>query len=267
MKFIVLCLVFVSFLFSSVVQSPILNVDEKNNKATIKIAKIDVGMSGFIVHALSDERKTILKNIVVESFDKESQIATLKMSKYDVLKHNALPSGNWRVEVGDTAVLAFGYTRGLLVAPSEEIYHRITKATTNLQWIHPDIFATILSFSGHPTPLKEDFKQLSLATSVGLVFIYLDQRLFTLDSKSFKILNISDAPLVQDDVVLPFYMRVKEIDASWWGEGSDELEEYEPHYYSLLVDSNKNNKELYEIIKNGDEKLQSLVKNFEIKDN
>ena len=267
MKFIVLCLVFVSFLFSSVVKSPLLSVDAKNNEATIKIAKIDVGMSGFIVHSLSDERSTILKNIVVESFDKDTHIATLKMNKYDVLKHNALPSGNWKVEVGDTAVLAFGYTRGFLVAPSEEIYHRVTKATSNLQWIHPDIFATILSFSGHPTPLKEDFKQLSLSTSVGLVFIYLDQKLFTVDSMSFKILNISDAPLVQNDVVLPFYMRVKEIDAAWWGEGSDKLEEYEPHYYSLLVDSNKKNKELYEIIKNGDKKLQNLLKKFEIKDN
>jgi len=267
MKFIVLFLVFVSVLFSSVLKSPLISVDEENNIATIRIAKIDVGMSGFIVHPLLDEKNTILKSIVVESFDKDTQIATLKMSEYDLLKHNALPSGNWKVEVGDIAVLAFGYTRGILLAPSEEIYHRVTTATTHLQWIHPDIFATILSFSGHPTPLKEDFKQLSLATSVGLVFIYLDQRLFTVDSKSFKILNISDAPLVQEDVILPFYMRVLEIDAAWWGEGSDELTEYEPHYYSLLVDSNKNNKELYEIIKSGDIKLQNLVKKFEIKDN
>ena len=266
MKFIILCLIVVSNIFAAVVKSPIVSVDFESSIATIKISKIDVGMNGFIVHHLSDEHSTILKNIVVESFDKETNVATLKMSEYSSLKHLALPSGKWKVEVGDTAVLAFGYTRGFLVAPSEENYHRVTTATKHLQWIHPDIFATILSFNGHPTPLKEDFKKLSLATSVGLVFFYLDKKLYTLDSKSFKILNITEAPLVQDDVVLPFYTRVPEIDADWWGEGSDELESYEPHYYSLLVDSNKQNKELYKIIENGDEKLHYLLKEFELKD-
>ncbi|MEA2100545.1 MAG: plasminogen-binding N-terminal domain-containing protein [Campylobacterota bacterium] len=264
MKFIVLCLIFVSGMFASVVKSPLISVDNENNIATIKIENIDVGMSGFIVHKLSNEHSTILKNIAVESFDKETQIATLKISEYGSLRHSAFPSGKWKVQVGDTAVLAFGYTRGFLVAPSEEIYYRVTTATKHLQWIHPDIFATILSFNGHPTPLKEDFNKLSVASSVGLVFFYLDQKLYTLDAKSFKILNISQAPLVQDNVVLPFYMRVEEIDAFWWGEGSDELEEYEPHYYSLLVDSNNNNKELYEIIKNGDEKLHYLLDKFKI---
>ena len=266
MKFLVLCLVFIVSLFGSVVKSPLISIDAKSDTATIEIEKIDVGMSGFIVHSLSNERSTILKNIVVESFDKETKIATLKMSNYAALTHNALPSGKWNVEVGDTAVLAFGYTRGFLVAPSEEIYHRVTTTTNHLQWVHPDIFATILSLNGHPTPLKSDFKKLSLATSVGLIFFYLDKKLYTVDSKSFKILNISEAPLLQDSVALPFYTRIKEIDANWWGEGSDEIEDYETYYYTLLVDSNTQNIELKNNIKSADEKLHHLLSKFKIED-
>lgn len=262
MKFIVLSLIFMASLFASVVKSPLISVDIKNNTATIEIEKIDVGMSGFIVHKLSDERSTILKNIVVESFNKETKVATLKMSAFDSLSNNSLPNGKWSVCVGDSAVLAFGYTRGFLVAPSEEIYHRVTTATKHLQWIHPDIFATILSLNGHPTPLKEDFQHLSMSTSVGLVFFYLDKKLFTVDSKSFKILNISEAQLIQENVVLPFYTRIEEIDAAWWGDGSDELEDYETHYYSLLVDSNAQNKELKKIIESADEKVHFLLKKF-----
>jgi len=265
MKYILLSIVFVVSIFASVVKSPLVSVDIKNNIATIEIDKIDVGMSGFVVHKLSEERSVILKNIVVESFDTQTKIAKLKISEYDSLAHNALPNGNWSIKAGDIAVLAFGYTRGFLVAPSEEIYHRVTTATKHLQWVHPDIFATILSLNGHPTPLKEDFEKLSTARSVGLVFFYLDKKLFTVDSKSFKILNISEAPLVQDNVILPFYMRIEEIDAAWWGEGSDELEEYETHYYKLLVESNKSNKELQKIIESGDEKLHSLLNKFDIK--
>jgi len=124
------------------------------------------------------------------------------------------------------------------------VYYRITRATKQLQWVHPDIFATILSFNGHPTPLREDFTSLSKATSVGLVFIYLNEKLYMVDSKSFTILNITDAPLEQKSVKLPFYTRVEQIDAAWWGEGSDEMKSYEPHYFELLKEANPDNKQL-----------------------
>jgi len=263
MKYILLLLLAIFELNAGVVKSPIVTLNSDENRATIKIEKIDVGMSGFIVHEIAPEHTSILKNAVVTSYDKERQIATLEMSDYAGLRNNALPTGNWSVEVGDTAVFAFGYSRALLIAPSEEIYHQVTKSI-NVQWIHPDIFATILSFRGHPTPLKEDFEAMSDASSVGLVFMYLDKKLFMLDIKSFKILTINDAPLVQDSVKLPFYTRIQEIDANWWGAGSDELESYAPHYYELLVEFNKKNKTLYEIIKNGDENLHYLLDKFEI---
>lgn len=263
MKYILLVLLAIFPLYAGVINSPIVTLDEGAGTATIKIDKIDVGMSGFIVHEIAPEHTSILKNVVVISYDKSTSIATLKMSDYTGLRNNALPTGNWSVEIGDRAVFAFGYSRALLVAPSEEVYHQITKSV-NIQWIHPDIFATILSFRGHPTPLKEDFEAMSIANSVGLVFIYLDKKVFMLDSKSFKILTINDAPLVQDSVKLPFYTRVDNIDAAWWGEGSNELESYEPHYYELLVEFNNKNKNLYEIIKNGNEELHDLLDDFEI---
>ena len=68
--------------------------------------------------------------------------------------------------------------------------------------------------------------------------------------------------LEQKELKLPFYTRVPEIDSSWWNwfdEGNDELEEYEPHYYSLLVEANPHDKALYEIIKSGGEKVQDLL--------
>ncbi len=263
MKYILLLLLVIFELNAGVVRSPIVTLDSDEEIATIKINKIDVGMSGFIVHEIAPDHTSILKNVVVKAHDESTGIATLEMSDYSGLRNNALPSGKWSVVVGDTAVFAFGYSRALLISPSEEIYHQVSKSV-NIQWIHPDIFATILSFRGHPTPIKEDFSAMADAASVGLVFIYLEQKLFMLDIKSFKILAINDAPLVQDSVKLPFYTRVEEIDAAWWGEGSSELEEYETHYYELLIESNKENENLYEIIKNGNEKYHDLLDDFEI---
>ena len=251
-------------LFGVVVKSPVVGINEDATEVTINIEKIDVGVSGFIVHGIDSEHTTILKNAVVKSFDEQNKTAKVTISEFSGLSSSALPSGKWSVKVGDTAVLAFGYTRGLLIAPNEEIYYKITKSS-KLQWIHPDIFATILSFNGHPTPLRSDFEEMSSSTSVGLVFIYLDERVYTLDAKSFKILATTEAKLEQKEVNLPFHTRVQKISANWWGEGSSELEEYEPHYYELMIKANPNNRELYDAVKSGGKKLQDLVEEFDIK--
>ena len=248
MKYIFLVLLISSALFGGVLKSKIVTINEDETQATIKIDNVDIGVSGFIVHTIKGSRTIILKNAVVISYDKDSKIADLELSEYNALRNSALPSGKWHVEVGDEAVLAFGYTRGLLIAPSEEIYYRITRHS-QVQWIHPDIFATILSFNGHPTPLREDFTKISIASSVGLVYIFLNKKLYTVDAKSFKILTIIEADLLQDESNLPFYTRIPEIDANWFGAGSSELDNYESHYYELLAEANPKNKNLYNTVK------------------
>ncbi len=256
MRYIFLLLVLVFELFGGIIKTPVVSVNSDESLASIKISKIDVGVSGFIVHEVGKNHSCILKNAVVKSFDKDKHIAVLALSEYDSLRQNALPIGQWHVEVGDTAVLAFGYSRGLIIAPNDEIYYRIERATKQIQWVHPDIFATILSFNGHPTPLRKDFTEFTKATSVGLIFLFLEGKVYMVDSKSFVILNITDAPLKQKSVKLPFYTRVEKIDAAWWGDGSDEMTSYESYYFELLKEANPNNKQLQSEIEKFDKKAQ-----------
>ncbi len=264
MRYIFLLFLAQLSLFASVVSSKIIEFDAANETAKINIDKIDVGMSGYVVHHINSEHSSILKRCVVISFDQNTQTAVLKLEEFELLQNNALPNGKWEVAVGDSVELASGYSRSLLVAPSEEVYYQIVKSV-DTQWIHPDLFATLLSIHGHPTPLKEDFGVFSGSAGIGLVFIYLEQKLYTVDIKSFKILAISDTPLTQDIVKLPFYSRVEEIESNWFGEGSSEMESYEPHYYELLVENNKKNKILYNIVKKSqNEEVNSLVEQFEI---
>lgn len=266
MKYIFIFVFLLSSLYGSVLKSKIESVDNEKNVATIKVDKVDVGMTGFVVHEFTQNHASILKNVEVDSFDADSGIATLKLSKYNDLENLALPRGKWSVKAGDSVVLAVGYSRAMLIAPNSDIYNKITKSAKTIQWLHPDIFVSILSMNGHPTPLKEDFEKMSSSTHIGLVFIYLEQKLYTLDSKSLKILNISDLSLEQKDIKLPFYSRIEKIDSAWFGEGSDELEAYEPHYYSLMIKYNSQNKQLFNIVKNSDKKLENLLEEFDIED-
>ncbi len=264
MKYTILLILMVSQIMAALIKAPILSVDNDKEIATIEIDHIDIGVSGFVVHHITPEHSSILKNATVTEYDKATKIATIKMSAFNALRNNALPYGKWKPQVGDTVELAFGYSRALLIAPNEEVYHQITKSV-RIQWIHPDLFATVLSFAGHPTPLQEDFIGFSNAASVGLLFIYLDKKVYTVDIKSFKILNITDAPLEVKTKQKPFYTRVSKIDANWWGAGSSEMEQYAPHYYELLVQNNKKNKAFYEIVKNHkEESVRELASEFEI---
>lgn len=265
MKYLFLLTIFAFELFGAIIKTPIVSIDKKNETLTINIDKIDLGVSGFAVHTIAEGHTSILKNVEVIGFDADKKVATLKMIDFNTLRNNSLPMGKWELVPGDMVELAFGYSRALLIAPSEEVYHQITKSV-KVQWIHPDLFATVLSFRGHPTPLKEDFEAMGIASSTGLVFFYLNKHVYTVDMHSFKILSIADAPLTQDSVKLPFYSRVEQIEANWFGEGSNELEEYEPHYYELLVENNKTDKKLYEIIKSGDVKFQYLLEEFELEE-
>ncbi len=243
MKYIILLTILGLELFAVMTKSSVLSVDLETNKITTEMDKVDVGVSGFVVKTIDDEHTVILKKAEVIAYNKESGTATLIMSDFTVLQNSALPAGTWKVSVGDSVELAFAYDRALLIAPSEEIYHRITKSV-KVQWVHSDIFATQLSGNGHPTPLKEDFEEFGDTLGVGLLFIYLDKKLFTVDINSFKILNVSEAALEQKSVKLPFYSRLEKISANWFGAGSSELETYEPYYYELLKKSNPQNGDL-----------------------
>jgi hypothetical protein len=266
MKQIFLLFIVALELFGGIIKSPIVSMDEERSEVTIKVDDVEVGVSGFIVHEIDKDHTVILKNGVVTNYNRDTKMATVALSEFNALKNNALPNGKWSVKIGDMAVLAFGYTRGILIAPNEDIYYKITK-NSSLGWVHPDLFATTLSYNSHPTPLRSDFDEISTKGSIGLIFIYLDGKVFTLDAKSFKILTITDAQLNQKDVNLPFYTRVPEIDLSWWkffDAGAKRLDEYEPHYYELLVEANPRNRELYNIIKSN-KRVDGLLKKFDIK--
>jgi len=251
------------FLFASAIETPLLRVQDK--QAIIHIKAIDVGVSGFIVHYFTEKHSAIIANAVVSSFNKEAQEATLTLSEYDGLRQNSLPNGKWTPQKGDIAVLAFAYERAFLIAPSETIYYDITSRIHTIDWVHPDSFAAFLSYIGHPTPLAEDIQEYCAIASLGLLYLYSDQTLFTIDCKSLTLLQITAAPMELKEQELPFYSRVENIEADWFGEGSNKLKNYDPYYMKLLAKNNPKSLKLYNYIKSNDNNSTELLDDFDIK--
>lgn len=239
MRALTLLLLMPFILIAGSISAPLLEVD--GDEATVQIDRTSIGVSGFIVHHFNDERSSILANAIVKAYDQERGVAILGLSPYTGLIQNSLPDGRWEPKVGDEAVLGFAYTRALLVAPDDDIYHAITSRVPSLEWAHPDTFAAFLSYRGHPTPLKDDFKDFCTVTSSGLLYIQLQESLFTMDCKSLNLLQVIPVDMPRKEVKLPFYFRFDKIREAWWGEGSDELTDYDPYYLHLIAKYNSDN--------------------------
>ena len=215
-------------------ETKILTIDNSSNSLTIKAKNLKKGMSGFIVHNISKEHSIILNSVKVSNYNAKTDIATLKIEKFTTLNSNSVPKPIYLPTTKDKVVLAYAYNRALLIAPNEEIYYKIKK-NIKINWISSDIFASFLSANGHPTPLREDFEKFIVTMRIGLIFIYLDKKLYTLDAKSFKVLNTTKLDLDEKNIKLPFYSRIEKIEANWFGDGSNELKEYSPYYNSLIL--------------------------------
>ena len=238
MRFLFLCLCLLPTVVpAKTVSTPLLSVSEE--RGTVQLEQAQAGLSGVIVRHFDDEHSAIIANATITAYDTADKTAQLALTPYDGLKQNSLPKGEWHPKEGDEVLMAPDYGRALLIAPDNIVYERITAAFRTLSWVHPDRYAAYLSVSGHPSPTRKDFSGFCTDNAVGLLYIYLDHSLFTLDCKSLSLLQVANAPVVYDSVSLPFYTRVENIREALWGEGSDQMTRYAPYYLDLISESNE----------------------------
>jgi hypothetical protein len=264
MRIWLITLIVCSVLNASSITTPLLEVND--SRATIVAENLREGMSGFIVRTFDATHSTIIANARVEKMNPTNNRAILQISDYTGLQQNALPSGNWTPKPSDMAVLAYDYKRALLIAPNDDTYDAIAKSISGIEWIHPDNYATFLSNEGHQTPLVDDFKRYCTANSVGLLYIHSANHLFTLDCKSFTLLQSTPFTKVSAKEQTPFYTRIPTIRAAWWGKGSSNLDSYEPYYLEEIALNNSKNKELYELYKAKFSRDSALLRNFDLKE-
>lgn len=264
MRIWLITLIACSVLNASSITAPLLEVE--GERATIVAENLREGMSGFIVRKFDATHSTIIANARVEKTNPSNNRAILQISEYTGLRQDALPNGNWTPKASDLAVLAYDYERALLIAPNDDTYDAVAKSISGVEWIHPDNYATFLSNEGHQTPLVDDFKRYCTANSVGLLYIQSANHLFTLDCKSFTMLQNTPFAKVSEKEQTPFYTRIPTIRAAWWGEGSSSLDSYEPYYLEEIALNNSKNKELYELYKAKFSDKSALLRNFDLKE-
>lgn len=191
-----------------------------------------VGSSGIVLHKLKDGSKTIIARAVVTS--KKDGYANLRFELFDQLKQTALPLPTILPQAGDEVILNFMYNRSLIVVPNKEIYDQVTKAFSNIDFIHPDIIAAYLSYEYKPNPSRSDFRKMCAQNAAGLIFIALDNEAVFADCGSFEVLHKFKTGSV-GYYELPFYTRIKNIDTVFWKLDGAKIGNYDKYYKKLLA--------------------------------
>ncbi|HHH72629.1 MAG TPA: hypothetical protein ENL04_02235, partial [Sulfuricurvum sp.] len=119
--FLLLLLALFSTLDAAELHLTLDSVSDDGKSATIATARVEPGVSGFVVRHFTPEHSAIIANAISKHYDDTSRTLTVRISEYTGLRQNSLPKGNWKPKTGDELILAFAYSRGTLIAPTRKI--------------------------------------------------------------------------------------------------------------------------------------------------
>jgi len=183
-----------------------------DNKTTIDIGNLTIGQSGIVIHIYEDDKRSIVANAQVIESNETSSI--IEFSKFDDLKQDAIPTSSRTVEKGDILVLNYLYTSSLLIAPNVDTFQAIRTNFKFNNFLHSDIFATKLKIDNMPYITKEYLQSYAIEQNLGTIFIVVNQNLYVLDTKTFKIIGNYKISYDENKAELPFYTRVTDIETS-----------------------------------------------------
>lgn len=182
----------------------------KQTDTILRIPSLDlkVGESGIITRS-SNNNEFIIANVVVDSI--EDGVAKLTYSKFNTISQQYMPHPLGTPMEGDKVIFRILYNRALIVAPNQNLYQKVVDNNDAIDFIHSDIFASFLTNNKSNMPTKNDFTKFCNKFSIGIVFIWRNNSLFTLDCNSLKVLDrktLIDVTVSSLDVKLPFFTRL-----------------------------------------------------------
>jgi hypothetical protein len=199
----------------------------------LKTGKIDKniqkGITGILIKKLNSDLNPII------SYVEATGENNVKFYSFENLKQESLPTYDLKPEIGDKIRFFENYDRALIIAKNFNSYLDIKKSFQQ-EWVHPDIFAATLSSRGHISPLKRDFIYICKEHFIGLLYFQIDDEVKIVDCLSMTQIKSQKITFSKDlTVKVPFYHRLKEIDTNWFGEGSEEFENFNDYYNHLFV--------------------------------
>jgi len=211
------------------VDSVVKNIESIDKRGVfIECDSLKVNQSGFVVRKI-DNFDIIIKDAVIT--EKVDNRCKLSLSDSIFIAQRALPSIKEEAEVSDRVIFNSFYDKAMIVAPNLESFNKVKRKYADLEFTHPDIFATYLKANRQMMPNREDFKNFCKHLSIGLIILVNNQKEYILDSQSLGVLD-SDILEYQSEAVTPFYSRAGEFKGSFFS--FSDKENYLTYYEKLI---------------------------------
>ncbi|MFK5975425.1 MAG: plasminogen-binding N-terminal domain-containing protein [Sulfurovum sp.] len=194
--------------FPSTVHTSVKSV--RGNTITLNSSFPKNGMSGVVVHRYTQDLSAINGRVI------QTSAGHAKVIHQSVIHHENLPSINTKVSPNDKVIGGYLYKNVLLLAPSANVYSRITRGSSK-NWIHPDLFAVFLSTEGYKSVTKANLAQFAKSYQVGLIYIVKRNKAILLDPISGKVVSSRAISNLPKRGQFPFYMRFDKLSSGWFG--------------------------------------------------
>lgn len=205
---------------------------KKEDAMRLKLPALDlkVGESGILTREVNGN-SFIISNLVVDSI--EDGIANILVKDFDDLEQEYMPKPLGEPQEGDIAFFRIFYGRGMIIAPNQNLYQSILESKLEINFTHPDVFASFLSSQKENMPKKENFAKFCAKFNIGLLYLLSKSTLFTLDCNSFVVLESKSMDIIDSTMQSPFFTRLSDeiIDKLF---SIKKMEDYDTYYEKLL---------------------------------
>jgi len=199
--------------------------------AKINITNLNLGHSGIIVKKTNNNTMIITQAVVIKSTNNNS---TLEFVDKDIIVQNAIPTTQLIPENGDKFILSHLYKTSLLIVPNIKAKNNVKKLYPNQNFLNEDFFAAHLKILQQPIPDKETISNFAQAQQIGTIFIVVKNKLYILDSITFKIINTINLSYNDDSTNVPFLTKIQDIKAGTWDFSGEKIEDYNRYYLQLM---------------------------------
>lgn len=227
-------LLLVGFLnaFDKRISLPIL--ETQNHDIYTNSTDLRIGESGFVIRQFDQQHSMIISRAVVVAI--ENDRAKLSLLPYQLFENQSMPLPMLVPQKDDYVIFRAFFNRAFLIAPNQQLYLDVTERYSNVEWLHPDLFAAFLMSQGKSAPSLADFKEICSLYATGVVYLIRSNQGELRDCQSFALLKQDTLNTNNSEQMKPFFSRLGNIERSWIGFllGDAKIGDYYLYYNDVI---------------------------------
>jgi len=237
MKIAIFLLLFINILIGSVdLKQQIVDINKiENNNIYINKGDLTVGQSGVVINNYknhNNQSSIILATGIITSTNKDFSIA--KITYESINEQDAMPTINKKVSNEDKFILNHLYKTSVMIVPNFRVKKEIIKVYPNQIFLNEDFLASYLKVEDTPIPTQDDIIEFCKKQQVGLIFLVVDNKLYIIDTQSFKVIDTKEITVKDKFIKVPFFSNIEKIEKATFDFGADKIEDYNKHYLNMI---------------------------------